>query len=617
MALSEPVQSPPAVPDPPAPTPRNNRVKATGAVVGISCALFIFVTLFALIWLSVGLAAVPRNTTVLREIPFCCPREAAVLFAVIDNQAEPCEDFFAHVCRNAIERGSALEHAARSILWNINADIITGTSNYSVKAAAALQTFYTSCVAELWQPELRLRGALVVVFEIANTTKRMSHVQLLRFALEVQKRYDLNFFFTIFAGGHDVYIQRNLFRIATYGPVCDDACYATVLSAVNEHIGANCTSEQITAWEQLFRDVFSAPEYTTWDEIRAAFGGIDAEQFKAILLEFLIDIEAAESVSADSKTQLFADIERLWNVTNQPLSLCYVLVVLVLDTIQRLVHVDATLSLPTTRSRDACEYHLHQCLHMWRVTNVAALTSPEKDRQLRAIFEATRRSLAGYEPLRRLVAAGNDTANFESLVRNMSLMLPSDLVLPEMGVPVLNKTGFVRNIFRLRSFQYDTKIGTRRRGLPVFSDASQEFARERMLFVDKRTLYVTAPAYAWLSESTTNPLLADAPVIASRMASLMWRKVDRWRGWSANTRIALRSFRSEMASFDPAGLLVALSDSDSSHSSSSESSSSSDEDESYVLYEILFNEMFAEPPHKRPKIVGYVEEDAKCSCRCA
>lgn len=72
-----------------------------------------------------------------------------------------------------------------------------------------------------------------------------------------------------------------------------------------------------------------------------------------------------------------------------------------------------------------------------------------------------------------------------------------------------------------------------------------------------------------------------------------------------------------MASFDPAGLLVALSDSDSSHSSSSESSSSSDEDESYVLYEILFNEMFAEPPHKRPKIVGYVEEDAKCSCRCA
>lgn len=63
-----------------------------------------------------------------------------------------------------------------------------------------------------------------------------------------------------------------------------------------------------------------------------------------------------------------------------------------------------------------------------------------------------------------------------------------------------------------------------------------------------------------------------------------------------------------MASFNSAGLLVVLSDSESSHSSSSESSSSSDEDESYVLYEVLFNKLFAEPPCKRPKIVGYVEE---------
>nr|XP_054918329.1 uncharacterized protein LOC129380662 [Dermacentor andersoni] len=64
-----------------------------------------------------------------------------------------------------------------------------------------------------------------------------------------------------------------------------------------------------------------------------------------------------------------------------------------------------------------------------------------------------------------------------------------------------------------------------------------------MLFVDQRTLYVTASAYAWLSEGTTDPLLADAPVIASRMASLMWRKVEKWDGWSGSTRNALHSFR--------------------------------------------------------------------------
>ncbi|KAH7934009.1 hypothetical protein HPB49_020312 [Dermacentor silvarum] len=545
MAQREDVQSPPAGPGtvPPTPTPRRNHLKASGAVVGLCCSVFIFVAACALVLVSVQLAAMRRNGTAHRERPFCCPREAAKLFAVIDNKAAPCEDFFAYVCRNAIDQGFARERAAHDILWNIDADIIAGTSNYGVKAAVGLHTFYTSCVTEIWQPELRLRGALGAVFEIANATKPMSHAQLLRFALEVQKRYNLNFFFMIFSGGNDVYIQRNLLRVAVYGPFCDDACYATVLSAVNEHIGANCTSEQITAWEQLFRDEFSAPDLTTWDEIRTAFGDIEAEQFKAILLEFQIDIDATESVIADSKARLFADIERLWNVNNQPLSLCHVLVVIVLGAIQLLVHDDATLKSPTMRSTEVCQFHLHKCLHMWRITNVAALTSPDKDRQLRSMFEATRRSLAGYEPLRRLVAAGNDTANFESLVRNMSLMLPSDLVLPEMGVPVLNKSGFVRNIFRLWSFQYDTEIEKRRRGLPVFFDDSPESTRERMLFLDQRTLYVTAPAYAWLSDGTNNPLLADAPVIASRMAALMWWKVDRWDGWSRNTRNALSSFR--------------------------------------------------------------------------
>ncbi|XP_054933951.2 uncharacterized protein [Dermacentor andersoni] len=58
-----------------------------------------------------------RNDTVLRETPFCCPKQAAALFAVIDNQADPCEDFYAYVCRNAVEQGFAQKHAAHDILF--------------------------------------------------------------------------------------------------------------------------------------------------------------------------------------------------------------------------------------------------------------------------------------------------------------------------------------------------------------------------------------------------------------------------------------------------------------------------------------------------------------------
>ncbi|XP_075529998.1 uncharacterized protein LOC142563324 [Dermacentor variabilis] len=550
MARSELAQSPVGQPPAagsgaisPTPAPRSKRTHLAGVAFGVSCALSISVATFVIIWLSVRLAAMRRNDTVLRETPFCCPREAAELFAVIDNQVAPCEDFFAYVCRNAVDRDLTQGNAAHDILWDINAHILTGTSNYAVKAAAALQAFYRSCVTEIWQPDLRLRDTLAAVFEIANTTKRMSHAHLLRFALEVQTRYDLRFYFAVDYDYGYIYFTRYLLRVAAYSPFCDDACYATVLSAVNEHFDANLTKEQIAAWEQLFIDDDHQQDVIAWNEISVVFGGMEAEQFKAILREFFIDVDLKDIAIVSSKQELLADIERLWNVANQPLSLCHALIIVALSALEWIVFGEAELNSPALASAKVCQIHLVGKEHLWRATYVAALTSPVKDRQLRDIFEATRRSFVGYQPLRHLVATGNDTANFEDLMQSFTLMLPGDLVLPEMGVPVLNNSGFVRNIFRTTSFEYDATLEKQRRGLPALPESILESARERMMFVNKSTLYVNAPAYAWLSTGTANPLLADAPVIASRMAYSMWRNVREWGGWSTRTQALLKSFQ--------------------------------------------------------------------------
>ncbi|XP_070384229.1 uncharacterized protein [Dermacentor albipictus] len=427
--------------------------------------------------------------------------------------------------------------------WNINAHIITGTSNYGVKAAATLQAFYTSCIKEIWQPHLRLRDTLTAVFDIASISKRMSHAQLLRFALEVQTRYNLFFYFDVYLDEGVTYFIRNLARLSEFEHICDDACNATVLSSVNAYLDANCTNKQITAWENLFSEDDSPRDEVAWAEVTMAFGGMEAEQLKAILLEFFIDVDINKFAIVYSKAELFADVARLWNVANQPLSLCHALMMVALSALDGIVTDGPDLKSPTLRSGEACLLHLRRSVQLLRATYVAALTSPEKDRQLSSIFEATRRSFIGYEPLRELVATGNDTANFENLMRSMTLMLPGDLVLREMNAPVLNNSGFVRNIFRLTRFEHDTIFEKQRRGLPVLAEAWLEYTPERMLFVNPRTLYVTAPAYAWLSSGTANPLLADAPVMASRMASLMWSSVRQWDGWSSRTQIALQSFQ--------------------------------------------------------------------------
>ncbi|KAH7939338.1 hypothetical protein HPB52_011345 [Rhipicephalus sanguineus] len=236
------------------------------------------------------------------------------------------------------------------IEWNVAAHIITGRSNHSDQASVALQAYYRSCVTEIWQPGLRLKGATEAILEIANTKKRMSQAHLLHFTLEVQFRYNLNSLFVVGNQSGMAYLARNLLLYDDYAHLCDRDCYSTVLAALNVHVGANCTVEEMFEWEQLFADAFSAPQNASWGELRAIFGGIEAGAFKAIFLEFQIDFDAVEFVLVDSKAELFADIQLVWNLANQPLSLCHALALLVMNAMQLSLHNDATLNQPTAQS---------------------------------------------------------------------------------------------------------------------------------------------------------------------------------------------------------------------------------------------------------------------------
>ncbi|KAK8784475.1 hypothetical protein V5799_009164 [Amblyomma americanum] len=109
------VVSPVADELPVSPTPR--RVPRPGAIA-IPAAfgvMFVAAVACALVWVVLSLPPRPgrKNTT---QNPFCCPEEAAQLFAVIDKEHSPCKDFFAHVCKNAIKEGVVKEDVTKDIL---------------------------------------------------------------------------------------------------------------------------------------------------------------------------------------------------------------------------------------------------------------------------------------------------------------------------------------------------------------------------------------------------------------------------------------------------------------------------------------------------------------------
>ncbi|KAK8774103.1 hypothetical protein V5799_011364 [Amblyomma americanum] len=265
-------------------------------------------------------------------------------------------------------------------------------------------------------------------------------------------------------------------------------------------------------------------------------------QIKEIFLENFIDLDYFKRFATVPKANLLNDIKLLTDARNQPLSVFYVVLQLALDAM-RYIQKDGPLNSPTMRSEDVCYKHLYDSAQLWRVTYVAALATPAKDRQLRNIFEATRQALADYAPLRRLVATGNDTEHFRAVVGNFSLLLPGELIFREPAVPRMSRNGFVQNLFLALNFEFDSRREKARQGVPWFRDDAKTRVKDRMFFVNATTLYVSSLGYGWLSSGTTDPLLADAAVIASRMAALLWINLVDWDGWSPETMTAFESYR--------------------------------------------------------------------------
>ncbi|XP_077492197.1 uncharacterized protein LOC144103318 [Amblyomma americanum] len=520
---------------------RSKELQSAGAFIGCACGVSLVAATAALVWLT-GNWAAKRDNASHTETPFCCPKEAARLFAVIDSSQEPCTDFFAYICKNAIEHDFVQHDVVSDMVWDVTTSIIKGTQNYSSKAAEALHALYTTCIEEIWQYERRSRGAVASMLEIANVTERMSGADLLRLVLAAYQRYHLTVIFEIMATGIQLTFVRRTMQTVHYKAFCDASCYAVSLSTLNEHFHTNYTAEDIAKWGEKFPLAKWRHSHTSMAEICEAFGHMKTSQFKEIFLENFIDLDHFKRFAVVSKANLLNDIQLLIDARNQPLSVFYVVLLLALDAM-RYIQQDGPLNSPTMRSEDVCYKHMYDSAQLWRVTYVAALATPTKDRQLRNIFEATRQALADYAPLRRLVAAGNDTELFMAMVSNFSLLLPGELIFREPAVPHMSRRGFVRNLFMALNFEFDSSNEKARQGVPWFRDDAQTRVMDRMFFVNETTLYVSSLGYGWLSSGTTDPLLADAAVIASRMAALLWISLVDWYGWSPETILALESYR--------------------------------------------------------------------------
>ncbi|KAH7937555.1 hypothetical protein HPB49_013007 [Dermacentor silvarum] len=512
-------------------------VVSAGALVSISVA-------FALIWLASAKHSFLRSKNTTDE-SFCCPNEAAQLYAAIDDAVSPCRDFFAYVCRRAIQEGAIVSGFALDALDRISSNILKGTGNFTSEAAKALHGYYTSCLSEVWQKDLRQQHVTSFVVGMANATSgKMTPADLLRFGLNVQFRYQIDFFFDVGFSDASVEFEWNFMRAITFLYYCNDDCFQVALSGVNAHLKTNYTRQDIGDWQQLLPRQSDAgePGKITTKELLEAFGGLDVSLFEAIMKEFYPDFSLKHFAYTNAKRALLAEIRILWNASAQPMSLCYVLTSVVVSAMKD-VQGRTVVDFPTADIWQVCDTHANRFTQLWRRTYMDILTSPAKDTRMRSIFVKTREALLHYDPLRQLMEAGNDTSKFEAFVRNASLLLPNDLLLSDVHVPTLPRHGFVDNYFRALSFDFDVKREVWHRGALLQRETVEYDLWNRMGLVREK-LYVSPIAYKFLSTvNASRALLADAPVIATRMAAQLWKRVVEHQGWSSRTLAAIQYHR--------------------------------------------------------------------------
>ncbi|KAK8757540.1 hypothetical protein V5799_004826 [Amblyomma americanum] len=353
----------------------------------------------------------------------------------------------------------------------------------------------------------------------------MGHAELLRFALSTQHRYRLNFFFTIYFHRSFTLYERTYLRSDNYDNFCED-CFPAALSAVNARLRTNCTRGDFFAMKQMLSGVDEDNEAhgLAVEEILNALGRTNASWLEATMREFFPTFDLSTPTYAISKESLLDEIRILWNVSIQPLSLVYMLTTVVIEAMSH-IQVDRVLDAPTPRTWRICDDHGYGYDELWHATYVAALTSPAKDRRMRAIFEATREAAANYALLRRIVAAGNQTAHFDALLGNMTLLLPGDLVLGHVAVPDMPPRGFVRNYFRALRFEFEVKLEKLRRGMPIYHQHDDEPNYRTQCF-NETSLYVPPTAQCVLESLTDYKSKSDdllestvALPIAARVAA--------------------------------------------------------------------------------------------------
>ncbi|KAK8760818.1 hypothetical protein V5799_027920 [Amblyomma americanum] len=513
-----------------------NFLPVVAATIGAAVSTFVF---FLVVLAAFGGSKAHPALQDIRS--FCCPDEAQAVLQVVNLSADPCDDFYAHVC-SRVDAGTP-GHLSPMFRIAMKRKIV---EYGSVRAANSAAGQMLAAIKKRTRGGANLLGEDVAEFvtaiaQAAAVGQKMELFHVVRLFAELSMRYGLRSLvsFSVSKSGTIAKIQRN------DGCALDSAHTDDVGSAANAFNKVLNDTVNVGELRQLHDNLQTIQGV---NHSKAAsriipfspFSGLSEHEWAAISRDLILSLYPnVTEVETREEDRINDFLTLLMKAPHQSTALAYIVICTAYMTRDKMDDILSTK--PAHGLGISC-----QLLGVCEIEDIffaQVFSSRNMNNYVRSLFRTIRLKVTD-QASGHPVLGGKSKQEIARELDKLRLMLPEDIAASDLRVPTVSKT-FVANLLAARSYAFDVRKAKVSRKIPAANSLSLPVVVRR-----EEVIYVPTNVYALLGQKPNKKAALGIPVMGVDMAAEMWSYLLE-RPWPDESR---RNIKTRLECFKQNGL---------------------------------------------------------------
>ncbi|KAK8758545.1 hypothetical protein V5799_003823 [Amblyomma americanum] len=444
--------------------------------------------------------------------PFCCPDEALMVLRVVNESIDPCDDFYAHVCSRA-DAGSTVYSSP--LLRTAMEWYFVRIGGFGARGNASGLMLNALTKGFLKRDRSPGGGVSQYVEAIASAGILPQHMDLIHtvyFLALLNLRYGLTSVvsFQVSPPGTVLNIRRNsCFRDTPYQQALPFA-----LDAVKKALNFSITAEELLRFKNELASFLGSNSSMNLSHAieTSPFSGLSNRDWKVILDELVFPVHPnVKTVATQEQDRLSDFLDILANSSHHPVAVVYAVVCTAFKARSKTEEAAGTSRMtsvsPSCQVLDFCDIEHAYMAHV--------VSSHSMNEYVRVLFAKTRRYVA-HEALGHALFSGTSEQEITQRLNELRLVLPQDIVIPDVPVPVVSET-FAANLLAAHSYAFDVRAARVARKIP---DPENLFFPAAVRHSD--VIFLPSNLYVLMNLNLSRNPALDLPVLGVDMAAQLW-----------------------------------------------------------------------------------------------